>query len=114
MNSPVLLAIGTPVSTGRARLALEPHGYRIEESEREPQSDLLHVMALILSGPEALIACRRIGLRPIDARPLLLYLAPDNSPTARLHGFAHGADAVLSSAAEADEVLAQVRVLDRW
>lgn len=115
LTGPMLLAVGSPVSTGRARLALEPHGYQIVETEHEPSlDDLRRWTAMILSGPESLPACRRIGLRPLDERPLLLYLAPDNSAGARLAGFANGADAVLPPAAESDEVLAQVRVLDRW
>jgi sigma-B regulation protein RsbU (phosphoserine phosphatase) len=63
---------------------------------------------------DLLVLCRRIATQALDDRPPLLYLAPDDTAAARLAGFSHGADAVVAKSANADEFLAQVRVLERW
>src|SRR5207248_2462283 len=74
--------------------------------------------ALILNGrdggADVLSVGRRLSLRPLDDRPPLLYLAPNDSSAARLAGFEHGADTVLARSAAPAELLAQVCVLERW
>ncbi len=65
-------------------------------------------------GPSVLDICRRLSLRTLDARPLVLYVAPDAGQETRLRGFAAGADAVVAASAPASEFAAQVRVFERW
>jgi serine phosphatase RsbU (regulator of sigma subunit) len=101
------------------RGVLELHGYVIDD--RTPQNlpdAMAGYAALILNGRTAaadlLPVCRRLSLRPLDDRPPLLYLAPDDTSAGRLAGFEHGADVVLTRSAEPAELLAQVDVLERW
>lgn len=79
--------------------------------------DVAAFSAVVLDGrdgPIALDVCRRLGLRTIDARPLLLYVAPNAEASTRLTGFTAGADAVVPADASASEFAAQVRVFERW
>jgi sigma-B regulation protein RsbU (phosphoserine phosphatase) len=118
-TSAVLLAVGSRATDAALRGALEPHGYTIDE---RPPHDLPETMAgyaaLILNGrdgaTDVLSVGRRLSLRPLDDRPPLLYLAPNDSSAARLAGFEHGADTVLARSAAPAELLAQVSVLERW
>jgi serine phosphatase RsbU (regulator of sigma subunit) len=117
--SPVLLVAGTSTAHPPLRALLEPHGFSVEErSPSDPPNGLTGYAALILDGrdhaPAVLALGRRLSLRSPDERPPLLYLAPDESAAARLAGFASGADAVVARSATAEELLAQVRVLERW
>jgi phosphoserine phosphatase RsbU/P len=116
---PVLLVTGPPTSRPPVRDWLEPQGFAVEERRPNDLPDeLTPFAALILDardgGPDILTQCRRLSLRPLDDRPPLLYLAPDDSAPARLAGFTHGADAVIARSASPEELLAQVRVLERW
>jgi sigma-B regulation protein RsbU (phosphoserine phosphatase) len=115
-----LLVVGTPTSAPPLRGWLEPHGFRVEAANvGAVPIQLPPYVAVVLDGrenwkPDLLTLCRRLSGQTADERPPLLYLAPDDSVAARLAGFSHGADAVLGKSATADELLAQIRVLDRW
>jgi len=116
---PLLLVTEAASAAAPLRGWLEPHGFAVQEAApRAIPEQLASFAALILDGHsdtgQALALCRRLALRPLDDRPPLVYLAPDDSAAARLAGFAHGADVVLPGSATGDEVLAEVRVLERW
>lgn len=118
--APPLLVVGPPTAAPTFRRRLEPHGFVVEAAVGgNLPAGLAGYAAVILDGhdgrsADALAVCRRLALRPLDERPPLLYLAPDDTAAARVDGFGHGADAVIPRSAEADELLAQVRVLERW
>src|SRR4051812_6178228 len=103
---PPLLLV-TDRSAGDLPLAgwLGPHGFTVQQAGRRAlPDDLAAYAAVLIDGvDDALSLCRRLGLRPFDDRPPLVYLAPDDSHSARLAGFANGADAVLARSATADE-----------
>jgi sigma-B regulation protein RsbU (phosphoserine phosphatase) len=115
-----LLVVGSPTAAAMLRGWLEPHGFAVEESAAGTVPGMVPpYAAVILDGRDrskldVLALCRRLGQRPIDDRPLVLYLAPDDSSAARLSGFANGADAVIARSATEDEFLAHIRVLERW
>jgi serine phosphatase RsbU (regulator of sigma subunit) len=116
---PALLATGPQPGHSSLRELLGPSGFVVEE--RPPaglRTDLARFAAVILDGrggdSDILSLCRRLSQRALDDRPPLLVLAADDSAVARLSAFAHGADAVLGPAASPKELLAQVRVLERW
>ncbi|HEY1377669.1 MAG TPA: SpoIIE family protein phosphatase [Gemmataceae bacterium] len=118
--APKLLVVGTLTADPPIRGRLGPDEFAVEE--RPPgalPNGVTGFVAVVLDGrsgaaADVLALCRRLGLRPLDDRPPLLYVAPDDSAAARLAGFAHGADAVIGSSASADELMAQLRVLERW
>ncbi len=118
--SPPILVVGSPNFSPPLRAWLEPHGFKVEVAN--PGAVSVHLppySAVVVDGREGwkadlLILCRRLASQAIDDRPPLLYFAPDDSLTARLAGFSHGADAVVAKSTTADEFLAQVRVLERW
>src|SRR5207244_133181 len=95
---PPLLVIGPPSAGSSIRDQLAPHGFTVEERSHRVIPEVVSAfVAVILDGrggatAELLTICRRLGLRPLDDRPPLLYLAPDDSAAARLAGFTHGAD----------------------
>jgi sigma-B regulation protein RsbU (phosphoserine phosphatase) len=115
-----LLVVGSPTAAPSMRGWLEPHGYRVEAANLGAvPARLPPYSAVILDGrdawkPDLLVLCRRVAGQPADERPPLIYLAPDDSVAARLGGFSHGADAVLAKSVTADELLAELRVLERW
>jgi sigma-B regulation protein RsbU (phosphoserine phosphatase) len=116
---PALLVTGPAAGRPPVRGWLEPAGFVVEEWPPDNlPGELKPYAALILDGRDGsadiLTLCRRLSLRPLDDRPPLLYLAPDESAAARLTGYAHGADAVSAGSASPEELLAQVRVLERW
>src|SRR5437868_5761508 len=119
-TGPPLLVVGSPTAAPPLRIWLEPHGFRVEAANPGAVPVRLpSYAAVVIDGREGwkadlLLLCRRLAGQSLDDRPPLLYLAPDDSLAARLAGFSHGADAVIGKAATADELLAQVRVLDRW
>jgi serine phosphatase RsbU (regulator of sigma subunit) len=119
-ESQPILVVGSPTATPPLRSWLEPHGYGVEVANLGAVPAILPpYTAVILDGREGwkadlLNLCRRLAAHSPDERPPLLYLAPDDSTSARLAGYRHGADAVLGKSSTADEVLAQVRVLERW
>jgi sigma-B regulation protein RsbU (phosphoserine phosphatase) len=119
MGTP-LLVVGPPTAAPALRGWLGPHGFAVETAVGGAvPAQLPGYTAVIFDGraeakAEALTQCRRLSLRPLDDRPPLVYLAPDDSAAARLAGFAHGADAVLSRSAGPEELVAQLRALERW
>jgi serine phosphatase RsbU (regulator of sigma subunit) len=118
--SPPILVIGSPSIVPSLRTWLEPHGFKVEVAN--PGAVPVHLppySAVIVDGREGwkadlLVLCRRLASQAIEERPPLLYFSPDDSLAARLAGFSHGADAVVAKSATADELLVQVRVLERW
>jgi sigma-B regulation protein RsbU (phosphoserine phosphatase) len=117
--APPLLVVGSSTATRSLRGWLEPHGFAVEETAGPVPGGSTGYSAVILDGrdgakADVLAMCRRVALRPLDDRPPLLYLAPDDSAAARLAGFAGGADAVISRSTGPDEFVAQLRVLERW
>src|SRR2546427_10870111 len=102
---PPLLVVGSPAAAPPLRGWLEPHGFRVEVANLGAvPARLPPYVAVILDGreawkPELLVLCRRLAGLPLDERPPLLYLAPDDSVAARLAGFSHGADAALAKSA---------------
>ncbi len=115
--TPVLLVAGPPDAAPPLRDRLASHGYAVTDAPPHALPDVLaHYTVLILDGrsntADVLALCRRLSLRPPEERPPLLYVAPDDL-AGRLAGFEHGADAV-AGAAPPQELLAQVRVLERW
>jgi sigma-B regulation protein RsbU (phosphoserine phosphatase) len=118
-TSPLLFVAGPTTAVRTLRGLLEPFGFTIEENGANgPPDHLAGYSALVLDGrnggEEVLALCRRLSLRALDDRPPLLYLAPDDTPASRLAGFEHGADAVIAGSASPEELLAQLRVLERW
>jgi serine phosphatase RsbU (regulator of sigma subunit) len=118
--SPPILVIGSPSTSPSLRSWLEPHGFKVEVANPGAVPICLPpYAAVVIDGRECwkadlLVLCRRLASQQIDERPSLCYLAPDDSLSARLAGFSHGADAVFAKSATADELLAQVKVLERW
>src|SRR5262249_21350305 len=111
--SALVLAVGPLAEDPALRGALELNGYTLDE--RQPHGlpeALTGYTAILLNGrdgaADALALGRRLSLRPLDERPLLLYLAPDDTSAARLNGFEHGADVVLGRSAPPAELLAQI------
>lgn len=112
MSSPIQLAVGSEIESRHLRRTLETLGFVVVES---PATDLnAEAAAMVLKGAGSLDALRRLALRSPDDRPLLLYIAADDSSAGRLAGFAAGADAVLPHHAADQEVAAQLRVFDGW
>lgn len=117
---PQLLVVGQPTGDSSIRSWLEPFGYSVEQRPPRAIPDIMpSYVALILdcrSGPsqDMLTLCKRFALRGLDDRPPILYFAPDDSVASRLVGFSRGADAVVARSATAEELLAQIRVLERW
>ncbi len=117
--TPQILVVGMPDVDLPVRARLPSVEFAIDERAAQAVPDVVTGYAAVLldgraRAADVLALCRRLSLRPLDDRPPLLYLAPDDSPAARLAGFAHGADAVLARSATADELAAQLRALDRW
>lgn len=118
--APPLLVVGPPTAAPTLRRWLEPHGFAVELAVGGNVPGMSPgYAAVILDGREGpatdvLALCRRLSGRPVDDRPPLLYLAPDDSAATRLAGFAQGADAVVPRSATTDEFVAQLRVLERW
>lgn len=117
--STVVLVVGDPAGTAEMGDRLASGGIdAVERTADNLPEGLSGYAAAIVDGAKdirtALSLLRRLALRPTDDRcPLLLWTA-DGGPTARIAGFKAGADVVLSTATRPDEMIAQIRVLDRW
>jgi sigma-B regulation protein RsbU (phosphoserine phosphatase) len=115
-----LLVVGSSPGSPSLRGWLEPHGFAVEQALPASVPAMLpQYTAVVIDGrdgprPEVVTLCRRLAQRPPDDRPPVVYLAPDDSPAARVVGFGCGADAVIGRSAGPDEFVAQVRVLERW
>jgi sigma-B regulation protein RsbU (phosphoserine phosphatase) len=77
-------------------------------------ADVARYGAAVIADSDALSVMRRLAMRPLDDRPLMLYLADDSTPASRLGAFAAGADSIVDSAASHDEIEAHLRVFERW
>ena len=118
--APPILIVGSATAAPPLRSWLEPHGLKVEVAN--PGAVPVHLppySAVIIDGREGwkadlLVLCRRLASQSPDERPPLCYVAPDDSLAARLAGFSHGADAVFAKSMTTEELLAQVRVLERW
>jgi CheY-like chemotaxis protein len=114
MPQPFVFAIGPAAATTRVRSILEPRGFTVDESLAAVPADITRYSATVIADSDSLAVMRRLAVRPLDDRPLMLYLASDGTPANRLAAFAAGADAVVDSAAGHDEIEAHLRVFERW
>lgn len=110
-----LLIVGPAAEAERLRSLLESREFEIAIAAADGSlPDPTRFSVTILTGPNIGATCRRWSLQPIEVRPILMTIAANDSPSARMAAWAHGADAVVSPSASCDEIVAQIRALGRW